>query len=183
VFQVSSFEQGGFEWKDSFDIQLLNLDTRDAGYYYLQYKEGSNTAVLVKPILPAAIRFDKAEYEKKEKVRHLQTGQDLVRSNFEGLPEEHKVHKITLQFPSGVQLTEAPFLNQGPNTHGGMIRATVKMLVYQVEGREVKGKKTYVIHNRACWRLADRAKANRLQSQAKNQADQALEEAYAGLSD
>jgi hypothetical protein len=87
----------------------------------------------------------KLEYDKKEKERHLQTGQDLVRSNFEGLPEERKVHKITLQFPSEVQLTEAPFLNQGPNTHGGIIRATFKMLAYTVEGRVVKGRKTYVI--------------------------------------
>jgi hypothetical protein len=179
VFHISAFEQGGFEWQGGFDIQILNVDKRDSSSYYLQYQEGSNTAVLVKPILPAVIRFDKIEYEKYVKERPLQVGQDLVRSAFEALPEERRSQRIILQFPSEVKLTEAPFQAQ-VNNDGGMIRATVKAVVYPVEA-EIKGKKTYLFMNRVIWRLADKSKAARLQSQAKNQADQAMEDAYAGL--
>jgi hypothetical protein len=181
VFLISSFEHGGFEWRGGFDIQIINVDSRDASSYYLEYKEGSNTAVLVKPILPATIRQDKAVFEKSVTVRALQTGQDLVRSAFENLPIERRSQRIVLQFPSDVNLTETPFLNQVPRNDGGTIKAVFKMVVYKAPGLPVKGTATSQIINRLCWRLADQSKAVRLLVQVSNQADQAVEDAYAGL--
>jgi hypothetical protein len=156
--------------------------------YCLEYKEGSNTATLTKPLLPAPLRFDKAEYEYREPNRHYQVGHDMVRNAFQHLPEDKRVQKFTLQFEAGVKLTEIPYLPTtvgAPTINGdtGQRQAHPCMMVYQRNSgvTTAAGGQINDIHYRVIWRLADQSKAHQLEAQANTAGARAALAAYQGL--
>jgi hypothetical protein len=146
----------------------LEVDDRDfqQGLYRIEYKEGGNTAVLIRPTLPAVFRFDKAEFETRVTERHFQSGQDVARAIFNNLPENRKLQRITLQFDSHVKLTQDPFLEAGlaARTDGDTVKASVKQIAYPKHTGRVlpNGANMVFIFTRASWRFADRSHAVQL---------------------
>jgi hypothetical protein len=168
---------------------MFMSDGRDlnSDYYCLEYKEGSNTATLTKPLLPAPLRFDKAEYEYKEPNRHYQIGHDVVRNAFQQLPEDKRVQKFTLQFETGVKLTEIPYLPTtvgAPTINGdtGQRQAHPWMMIYhRNSGITTATGQMIDNHYRVIWRLADQSKAHQLEVRANSAGARAAQAAYQGL--
>jgi hypothetical protein len=169
---------------------MFMTDSRDLNenFYCLEYKEGSNTATLTKPLLPAPLRFDKAEYEYKEPNRNFQVGHDVARNAFQQLPEDKRVQKFILQFDADVKLTEIPYLptNVGPpiiNSDTGQRQAHPYMMIYHKQSGNVTvtGQMMIDSHYRVYWRLADQSKALKLEVQANNAGARAAQAAYQGL--
>ena len=185
AFRISDVEYGHFEWKGCMEIELL-VDERDvqANLYSIEYKEGTNIAILTKPILPAPFVHDKAEFEARQLLRYIQKGHDAARSAYAKLSREDQVRKITLKFQDHVCLCEVPFRATGVahNNSGGIEIASPQMIAYRkATGRtDQAGDQILGLYHRLTWKFADSSKAVALAT-AGNLGVRAADDAYAGL--
>lgn len=90
------------------------VDPRDIvdDLYDFQFQEGTNKAILSKPVLPAVFRLDKANIEAVVTEPHFRKAHDVARSAVSNLTRtntELKKKRIDVVFPKGYRLSQRPF--------------------------------------------------------------------------
>ncbi|CAB9528326.1 unknown protein [Seminavis robusta] len=150
--------------------------------YKIEYMEGSNFAVLYKPVLPAGFRLDATEYGARQANVQIKTGHKAALTAYGRLPPQDVYQKFRLQFSDNVKLTEAPFGVTG--SAGEQVdTAAMKMILYRKgTGKKDKSNQDVLdLHTRITFVFADLAKKTVLDGATKR-GSKAVDDAFGGNS-
>jgi hypothetical protein len=183
AFNIANFRFGGHSWKEAIELEML-ADNRDVeqDLYNIVYFEGSNEAILSKPILPAGFQLDAAEYDPRQANKDVLEGHQQSRTAYSKMPASKQVKEYVLRFKHDVKLTEVPF---GAGGVGGNkdepIVAEPKMVIYRKGTGKFSGEhEIMTVHTRVTWKFGDSTRAISLTA-SDRPGQKASDEAFAGL--
>lgn len=175
---VGHFEHSGV------DVQLvIDMADYEQDLYDLSFMEGSNKAVLSKPLMESTY-FDKREYETIVPDAVLRKGHDAARAAFLKLTRsspESKIKKFDVIFPTGYQLTQRVF-NNPTGVDGEYISAVPDLITYRKNTgyTNAGGVAIYQIRSRLSWKFTNLAAVQEIDTgAARGRATVAA--AYAGM--
>lgn len=175
---VGHFEHSGVDVMLVIDAQDYEVDLYDFSFI-----EGSNKAVLSKPLMEAHY-FDKAEMEVLVAEPFIRKGHDAARAAYSKMTRvnaETKMKKYDVVFPAGYQLSQRVF-NHPTGVEGEYISAVPTMISYRKNTGHVNGAGNviYSIRTRLSWKFTNLAAMTEIDTGvARGRATVAA--AYAGM--